>query len=125
MRTILELTAALRKRLHKQYLNPNSQRALSISELDSLASISQSTVPLFDDIVDAMDPPQDLGVLKASLEGLQKLYLAAFETMEVAIVNDTLELASLETGKGNSCPPSLSDIGKRLQDTISSLCSNL
>jgi len=122
---VLELTSALRKRLHKHYLNPNPQTALSISELDGLASISKATVPLFDDIVDAMDPPQDLGVLKASLEDLQKLYLAAFETMEVAIVNDVLESASLETGKGNPCPPSLSDIGNRLQDAISSLCSNL
>lgn len=82
-------------------------------------------MPLFDDIVDAMDPPQDLGVLKASLESLQKLYLAAFETIEVAIVNDVLESASLEIGKGNPSPTSLSDIGKKLQDTISSLCSNL
>ena len=82
-------------------------------------------MPLFDDIVDALDPPQDLGVLKASLESLQKLYLAAFETIEVAIVSDNLESASLEVGKGKPCPTSLSDIGKRLQDTISSLCSNL
>lgn len=82
-------------------------------------------MPLFDDIVDAMDPPQDLGVLKASLESLQKLYLAAFDTIEVAIVNDILESASLEIGKGNPSPTSLSDIGKKLQDTISSLCSNL
>ena len=82
-------------------------------------------MPLFDDIVDAMDPPQDLGVLKASLESLQKLYLAAFDTIEVAIVNDILESASLEIGKGNPSPTSLSDIGKKLQDTISSLCLNL
>jgi hypothetical protein len=82
-------------------------------------------VPLFDDIVDALDPPQDLGVLKMSLESLQKLYLATFGTVEVAMVTGALESASLDIGEGNPCPPSLSDIGKRLQDTISSICSGL
>lgn len=82
-------------------------------------------MPLFDDIVDALDPPQDLGVLKMSLESLQKLYLATFETIEVAIVTGALGSASLEIGEGNPRPPSLSDVGKRLQDTISAICSEL
>jgi hypothetical protein len=57
-------------------------------------------VPLFDDIVDALDSPQDLGVLKTSLESLQKLHLATFETIKVAMVTEALESASLELAKG-------------------------
>jgi len=124
VQTVLELTSNLRKRLHKQYLNPNSQTALSVSELDSLASLSQATVPLFDDIVGALDSPQDLGILKTSLKSLQELHLATFETIKVTIVTEALESA-LEIGEGNRCPPSLSDLGRRLQDAISSFCSGI
>jgi Grap2 and cyclin-D-interacting len=125
VQTVLELTSAFRKRLHKHYLNPNSQTTLSISELDSLAAISQTTVPLFDDIVGALDSPQDLAVLKTSLESLRKLHLATIETIKITSLTEVLESASLETSKGNSCPPLLLDIGKKLQDAISSLCSEL
>jgi hypothetical protein len=125
VQTVLELTSALRKRLHKRYLNPNPQIMLSISELDGLAAISQATVPMFDDIVDALDSPQDLGVLKTSLESLQRLHFETFETVKIALVTEAIESASLETSEGNHCPPSLSDIGKKLQDVIASLCSGL
>ena len=122
VQTVLELTSALRKRVHKRHLNPNLPIDLSINELDSLASISQATVPLFDDIVDALDSPQDLGVLKTSLESLQKLHFSTFETIKITLFTEALQLTSLEAGEGN---PSLSDIGKKLHDAIYSLCSTL
>lgn len=126
VQTVLGLMSAIRKRLHKHCLTPNSQKALSISELDSLASISRDTVPLFDDIVDALGSPQDLGILKTSLESLQHLHLAAFETIKITLVTEELESASLETGEeNNSWSPLLSDKGKELQDAITSVCSGL
>ena len=82
-------------------------------------------MPLFDDIVGALDSPQDLAVLKTSLEGLQRLHFSIFETIKIRLVTETPQAASLEVGEGNPCPPSLSDIGKKLQDIISSLCSGL
>ena len=82
-------------------------------------------MPLFDDIVDALDSPQDLVVLKASLDGLQRLLLTIFETIKIALVTETLQATSLEVGSRNLGPPSLSDIGQKLQNAISSLCSGL
>lgn len=82
-------------------------------------------MPLFDDIVDALDSPQDLAVLKASLDGLQRLLLTIFETIKITLVTETLQATSLEVGSGNPGPPSLSDIEQKLQNAISSLCSGL
>lgn len=82
-------------------------------------------MPLFDDIVDALDSPQDLEVLKTSLECLHRLLLSIFETIKITLVTESLQAASLEVGEGNPGPPSLSDIGKKLQDAIYSLCAGL